>query len=145
MDHRLMRSGLSHMQINVDAGNIPFYRELFTFLGWDVLHEDTEGAALGVGGANDESLWFMGGAATKDGKNDYDRVGVNHIAIAAESQADVDTTATFLRDHGVELLFETPRHRPDFAFNEGDTYYQVMFETPDELLLEFVYTGPKQD
>ena len=26
---------LSHLQINVKQENLPFYKELFTFLGWD--------------------------------------------------------------------------------------------------------------
>jgi hypothetical protein len=42
------------------------------------------------------------------------------------------------------MLFETPRHRPEFS-SEDSTYYQIMFESPDRILLEFVYTGPKQD
>lgn len=57
----------------------------------------------------------------------------------------MDTAAAHLTERGVALLFETPRHRPDFSMGEGQTYYQIMFETPDRLLLEFVYIGPKQD
>jgi hypothetical protein len=68
---------------------------------------------------------------------------VNHIGIGAESQADVDAVVEYLRDRGVELLFETPRHRPEFSGGEGQTYYQVMFESPDRILFEVVYTGPK--
>ena len=141
-----MRSGLTHIQFNVDAANLAFYRDLFTFLGWDVLYDDDAPGAvmLGVGGSHGESLWFSGSGATKTVDNDYDGVGVNHIAIGAEAQADVDAAAAHLTQAGVELLFETPRHRSDFAESEDDTYYQIMFETPDRLLLEFVYSGPKQ-
>ena len=49
----------------------------------------------------------------------------------------------YLQARGMALLFETPRHRPEFARDEQSTYYQVMFETPDRLLLEIVYIGPK--
>lgn len=139
-----MRSGLSHIQFNVNAANLAFYRDLFTFLGWEVLYDDAEAAMLGVGGSHGESFWFSGSGATKNVDNDYDGVGVNHIAIGAEAQADVDAAAAHLTQAGVELLFETPRHRPDFAESEDMTYYQIMFATPDRLLLEFVYTGPKQ-
>lgn len=69
---------------------------------------------------------------------------MNHIGIGTESQADVDTAADYLTEHGVELLFETPRHRPEFSQSEEHTYYQVMFETPDRILVEIVYIGPKQ-
>ena len=59
------------------------------------------------------------------------------------SDVDVDAVAAWLAERGVIALFETPRHRPDFSQSANDTYYQVMFETPDHILLEVVYTGPK--
>ena len=59
-------------------------------------------------------------------------------------RADVDATASYLREQQVEMLFGTPQHRPEFS-SEGNTYYQVMFETPDRILLEVVYTGPKAE
>lgn len=55
----------------------------------------------------------------------------------------MDAVAANLKAQGVELLFETPRHRPEFTESEEQTYYQVMFESPDRILLEVVYTGPK--
>lgn len=135
-----MQSGLSHIQFNVRAANVPFYRDLFGFLGWQTLHEDA--GMIGLAGKHGESFWFIG--QVEDGSIDYDGPGVNHIAIGAESQGDVDSAAAYLRERGAELLFETPRHRPEFS-GDGNTYYQIMFESPDGLLLEFVYTGPKQD
>ncbi len=68
---------------------------------------------------------------------------MNHLAIGAESQADVDAIAADLTERGVALLFETPRHRPEFAQSDAQTYYQVMFASPDRILFEVVYTGPK--
>jgi hypothetical protein len=59
------------------------------------------------------------------------------------SQADVDQVAAYLGERGVAALFETPRHRPEFSGDASQTYYQVMFETPDRILVEVVYTGPK--
>jgi catechol 2,3-dioxygenase-like lactoylglutathione lyase family enzyme len=69
---------------------------------------------------------------------------MNHLGIAVDSQAEVDQAAAYLAGKGIEALFETPRHRPDFASSEKDTYYQVMFKSPDNILFEVVYTGPKQ-
>jgi hypothetical protein len=40
------------------------------------------------------------------------------------------------------MLFDTPRHRPDFSQSPDHTYYQIMFESPDRILFEVVYTGP---
>jgi catechol 2,3-dioxygenase-like lactoylglutathione lyase family enzyme len=134
-----MDTRFGHIQVNIAAANIAFYRQLFTFLEWPVIH-DGDGV-LGFAGKSSDSIWFIGGA--KDVRNDYDGPGVNHIGIAAGSQADVDAVAHYLNNLGVPALFETPRHRPEFASSEADTYYQVMFESPDGVLFEVVYTGPK--
>jgi catechol 2,3-dioxygenase-like lactoylglutathione lyase family enzyme len=129
------------MQFMVQTENVPFYKDLFTFLGWGIEHEGED--VVGVSSGKDSiSLWFIGGA--KQVNNDYDGPGMNHLAIGAESQADVDAAARHLTAKGVKMLFETPRHRPEFS-SEDSTYYQIMFESPDRILLEFVYTGPKQD
>lgn len=122
------------------GGECIFYKDLFGFLGWQTLYE-AEGT-IGLAGKHGESFWFIGEA--KAVANDYDGPGVNHLGIAAESQADVDAAAAYLTGRGVALLFETPRHRPDFAGGAGETYYQVMFASPDRILWEVVYTGPKQ-
>jgi catechol 2,3-dioxygenase-like lactoylglutathione lyase family enzyme len=133
-----MRSTFSHIQFNVRPENISFYSDLLGFLGWQTTFAGD--GYYGASGTHGESFWFVGHA--KDVANDYDGPGVNHVAIGAEAQADVDAAATFLTERGVALLFETPRHRPDFPQGEGQTYYQIMFESPDRILFEFVYTGP---
>ena len=92
-------------------------------------------------GKSNDSLWFIG--EVKDAANDYDGPGMNHIAFATETQAEVDQAVSHLRANGIATLFETPRHRPEFAGSEGETYYQVMFESPDRILVEIVYTGAK--
>jgi len=134
-----VKSSLGHLQINVAAENLPFYKDLLGFAGWRTLYED-EGMA-GLGGSNGASLWFA--AAANGAKNDYDGAGMNHIGIAVENQGDVDEAVAYLRERKVALLFETPRHRPEFAAAEDQTYYQVMLESPDRVLFEIVYTGPK--
>ena len=136
-----MQTGLAHIQFNVQAANLPFYQDLMAFLGWHTIYAG-EGM-LGVVGTNDASLWFVG--QVNDATNDYDGPGMNHLAIGAESQADVDAAAAYLSEHDVTALFDTPRHRPEFARSEDQTYYQVMFESPDRILLEVVYTGPKAE
>jgi catechol 2,3-dioxygenase-like lactoylglutathione lyase family enzyme len=134
-----MRTHLAHMQLNVHPQNMPFYNDLMAFLGWTTIFGNDE--MLGVAGKNGESLWFAG--QVKEASNDYDGPGMNHLAIGTETQADVDAVAAYLTQHDVELLFETPRHRAEFSGSADRTYYQVMFETPDRILVEVVYTGPK--
>ncbi len=136
----MTRGKLGHLQLNVKSENLPFYTGLFTELGWaSIMSADWAEAFKDAG---DVSLWFIAGA--KDVQNDYDGPGVNHIALAAESQAEVDATVAWLNEQGITCLFETPQHRPDFAQSEDHTYYQVMFESPDGILFEHVYIGPKQ-
>jgi catechol 2,3-dioxygenase-like lactoylglutathione lyase family enzyme len=132
-----MQTSLGHILFNVRSQNLSFYRDLLSFLGWDTIFGNDE--MLGVRGNGDTSLWFS--TAVNDAANDYDGAGMNHFAISTGTQADVDATVDYLRAHGVTPLFETPRHRPEFS-GEGQTYYQVMFESPDRILIEVVYTGP---
>lgn len=134
-----MQTSLAHLQVNIRPDNLPFYRDLFAFLGWNTLYEAD--GTLGTGGQNGASLWFI--TEANNAANDYDGPGVNHIGISAPSQADVDAADAYLKGKGVPALFETPRHRPEFSANESETYYQVMFESPDKVLFEVVYTGPK--
>ena len=132
-----MKTSISHLLFNVRSDNVPFYKDLFTFLGWATLYEGD--GMLGLGGANDASVWFA--TEIRNVANDYDGPGMNHLGIGAPAQADIDATVAYLRGKGVELLFDTPRHRPEFS-SEGQTYYQVMFESPDRILFEVVYMGP---
>ena len=136
-----MQTKLGHLVFGIADTNRGFYRDLFSFLGWRILY-DGEGM-IAAGDSNGVSLWF--GSYTKDVANDYDGPGLNHFAISTATQAEVDQAAQYLTERGVAHLFETPRHRPDFARDEHSTYYQVMFETPDRILVEIVYTGPKSE
>ena len=132
-----MKSLFGHLQINVNTVNITFYKDLLAFMEWRVIYEDA--TMLGMGSEHHQSLWFAGGA--KAVSNDYDGPGVNHIGLAVGAPADVEAVAGYLEQQGVPLLFETPRHRPEFA-REGATYFQIMFESPDRVLFEVVYIGP---
>ena len=135
----MIESHIGHVVYNISPSNAKFYQDLMTFLGWRPIFEQ-EGF-LGVADKNGASLWFMGMA--KPVNNDYDGPGANHLALSVPKPADVDAAVAYLTEHHVAPLFETPRHRPEFSRSEHDTYYQVMFESPDRILFEIVYTGPK--
>lgn len=135
-----MQTTIGHIQFNVHQSSLPFYRDLMAFLGWQTLYDVDE--MLGVSAAGGSSLWFSA-YSVKEVSNDYDGPGMNHFAFGAASQEDVDAVAAHLSEHGVDLLFGTPCHRPEFAESEAHTYYQVMFESPDRILFEVVYTGLK--
>ncbi len=135
----MQHAPIGHMQFNVRTENLSFYRDLFTFLGWKLIGEWP--GMIGLGAASGQSLWF--GSQVKEVVNDYDGPGLNHLAFAAASVMDVDEAVAWLAKRDVPALFDTPRHRPEFAGDEQSTYYQVMFETPDRILLEIVYIGAK--
>lgn len=116
---KLVDTRLYHLQINVRSENLSFYRDLLGFLGWQTLYSDD--GMLGVGDANGASLWFVG--QVKEVANDYDGPGLNHLGIRPATQADVDAVVGYLRERKIAPLFETPRHRPEFAGGEDETYY----------------------
>lgn len=133
-----MKSTLGHLQVNIDSKNKGFYKDFLTFLGWKTLYEEPN--MLGIEDEHHTSLWFT--EPLKKEVNDYDGKGTNHYAFLVPGQKEVDNTVAYLKMKGIPALFETPRHRPEFSGKDG-TYYQVMFETPDKLLFEVVYIGPK--
>ena len=135
-----MQSKISHIQFNVQAANLPFYKDLLAFAGLQTLYDGED--MLGVGDANATSMWFSG--SVRDVLNDYDGPGMNHLALEVPAQSDVDAAVAWLAERGVPALFGTPRHNPEFSSAER-TYYQVMFESPDRILFEIVYMGPKAD
>ncbi len=135
----MIHTTLGHLQINVKSENVDFYKDLMTYLGWSVLYQDEE--TVGVGSTDGASLWFTGQG--KDICNDYDGTGMNHLALNTPTQGEVDKAAAFLRAHDIPVLFDTPRHRPEFCGSVDQTYYQVMFESPDRILFEVVYRRTK--
>jgi catechol 2,3-dioxygenase-like lactoylglutathione lyase family enzyme len=134
----MIETQFGHIQFNVHAHNLPFYKDLFAFTGWPILEDDP--MMLGVGHDVFISLWFFGGANAVN--NDYDGCGMNHLGLLVQSQGEVDQMVEYLREHDIPPLFGTPRHRPEFSMDSEHTYYQVMFESPDRILFEVVYMGP---
>ncbi|MEK7595663.1 MAG: VOC family protein [Patescibacteria group bacterium] len=133
-----MKSNLNHIQINIDYKNISFYKDLLKELGWTIIVEAEN--ILGFESGSTGSLWFL--PRTAENQNNYNSVGVNHIGIGTDSVASVDKAVYHLKNKGVSLLFDTPRHRPEFG-SDQTTYYQVMFESPDKILWEIMYSGKK--
>ncbi len=136
----MIQSRFGHLQINIHPQHRAFYQDLFAFMGWQTLEEDP--AMFGVGPDIFNSLWFFAGA--NEAINDYDGAGMNHVGLLVQTQREVDEMVAYLRERQIPPLFDTPRHRPEFAMNEEYTYYQVMFASPDRILFEIVYMGPLQ-
>ncbi len=135
-----MRSFLYHIQINIDFKNLNFYKKLFSFLNWSVIFEteDTLGFKSNMSG----DIWFTDSSQKE--QTNYDKIGMNHLSIRVGEQSDLDGCISYLKKEKIETLFDTPKHRSEFVDNQDETYYQVMFRSPDNILFELVYVGVRQ-
>ncbi len=134
-------SRVGHIVLNIHSENMLFYKEFFKFLEWEVLRDQPN--KFGVGDDQKTGLWFTSPAKTV--KNDYDGPGTNHIAIIVDTQEYVAKVHKYLQIHNIQTLFDTPRHRPEFCHIPDQTYYQIMFESPDNILFEVYYKGSIAD
>ena len=135
-----MTARLGHLVFYGDPQNVGFYKDLFEFLEWKTIYDD--GGIFGTTDGTGCDLWFEG--ESNGAQNDHDGAGLNHLAVVTETKADVDRAVTHLKEKGVEMLFGTPCDRPEHAESENHHYYSAMFESPDRILFEVVYTGLKQ-
>ena len=110
-----MQSHIGHIQFNVEAANLPFYRDLTAFLGWQTLYDTAE--FIGVADQSGTSLWFIG--YVKPVSNDYDGPGLNHLAFSVPAQADVDAAAAFLTARGVAALVRDAAASPGLRPRRG--------------------------
>lgn len=134
-----MNSHLYHLQLNIDFNNKSFYKDLFEFLGWSEIFETED--LMGYKSGTYGDIWFVN--AENQVVQDYDARGLNHLAIRTDKQEDIDALMQFLNVNNVKTLFDTPKHRSEFANSAAETYYQVMFKSADNILFEVVYIGSK--
>ena len=132
-----MRStGVHHVDLVVSSieRSLPFYTQLLGPLGFHTVSE--------VEGERGETIWYLGGpgtaiglreAQTESGSYDRYRVGVHHIAFEADSRAQVDERAAWVRTQDVE----TESEPQEYTYLPG--YYAVFFYDPDGLKLEIVH------
>jgi len=113
---------------------MPFYTQLLGPLGF---HSVTE-----VEGERGETIWYLSGPGTSVGLReaqvddvefDRYRVGLHHLAFEADSRAQVDERAEWVRTQSVELESEPQ----EYTYLPG--YYAVFFYDPDGLKLEIVH------
>ncbi len=133
-----MRSaGVHHVDLVVSSieRSLPFYTELLGPLGYHRVGE--------VEGERGETIWYISGPGTSIGLREaqseteepYDRyrVGLHHLAFEAESRAQVDDRADWVRTQGLEVETEPQ----EYTYLPG--YYAVFFYDPDGLKLEIVH------
>ena len=132
-----MRStGVHHVDLVVSSieRSLPFYTALLAPLGYHRVGE--------VEGERGETIWYISGPGTSIGlreaqadSGEYDRyrVGLHHIAFEAESRAQIDERADWLKMQNVEIESDPQ----EYTYQPG--YYAVFFYDPDRLKLEIVH------
>jgi hypothetical protein len=135
-----MKSYFYHIQINISFTNLAWYKDLMNFLGWSVIFETAD--TIGFKSEQNGDLWFVDNSTKEN--SDYDKKGMNHLSIRVEKSSDIDDLVAYLKGNSIQPLFETPRYRPEFTSDPNETYYQIMFSSPDNILFEVVYIGLKE-
>jgi glyoxylase I family protein len=128
-------TGVHHVDLVVSSieRSLPFYTELLGPLGYHRVSE--------VEGERGETIWYLSGPGTAIGLREaqsevtHDRyaVGFHHLAFEADSRAQVDELAAWVRSQDAEI--ESPPQ--EYAYMPG--YYAVFFYDPDGLKLEIVH------
>ena len=136
-----MTSRLYHVQINVGSAEraLPFYRDLFRYLEWRVIHDEGGVAAFSDGAVN---IWLIPtGARFLDRGFHRKGTGLNHLAFRVERREEVDRFRDeFMAPRGIASLYGTPREFPEYA----PGYYAVFFEDADRVKLEVVHVPPRR-
>jgi glyoxylase I family protein len=132
----LRSTGVHHVDLVVSSieRSLPFYTQLLGPLGFHTVSE--------VVGERGETIWYIAGPGTAVGLREalsesepYDRyrLGLHHLAFEADSRAQVDERAAWVRSQRVEIESEPQ----EYTYIPG--YYAVFFYDPDGLKLEIVH------
>jgi glyoxylase I family protein len=132
----VLSSGVHNFDLVVSSieRSLPFYTQLLGPLGFHTVSQ--------VEGERGETIWYIGGRGTAVGLREalsesepYDRyrVGLHHLAFEADSRAQVDERAEWIRTQRVEIESEPQ----EYTYIPG--YYAVFFYDPDGLKLEIVH------
>ncbi len=127
-----MRAIVGHIGINLsnDAESFNFWKDLLTFLGFDILPDGNHFDAT-------DGRTYLCVQVTQPGHETptyhRKRTGLSHVALRVESAEMVDEfVMTFMKPRGIEPLYGGAL-MPE-GYPEG--YYAVYFEDPDRLKVE---------
>lgn len=124
---------LSHIEINVSdyAKSIRFYDAVLKPLGWERLVCTSDCTAYCDGFL--KIILSPVAEKYKDAGFHRKRIGLNHLALYANSKEEVDSYyQNVMRGNNIPSLYQTGP--------EGDAdYYSVLFEDPDRMKIEVVF------
>jgi glyoxylase I family protein len=128
-------TGVHHVDLVVSSieRSLPFYTELLGPLGYSRVGE--------VEGERGETIWYLSGPGTSlglreaqsDSPHDRYSVGLHHLAFEADSRAEVEERAAWVRTRNVEIESDPQ----EYAYQPG--YYAFFFYDPDGIKLEIVH------
>jgi glyoxylase I family protein len=129
-------AGVHHVDLVASSieRSLPFYQGLLGPLGYHRVGE--------VEGERGETIWYLSGPGTAIGLREaqadpepYDRyrVGLHHLAFEAESRAQVQEIAEWVRSQPVEIESEPQ----EYTYMPG--YFAFFFYDPDGMKLEVVH------
>jgi catechol 2,3-dioxygenase-like lactoylglutathione lyase family enzyme len=124
---------LHHVEIYVREleRSIKFWSPFMQLLGYQ---EDRWSGGMNYVRHEEAYLCFLQAPAEHlDAGYHRKRVGLNHLAFKAESRAHVDQIATWVRQSGYTVLYES-----DYPFASGPGYYALYCEDPDRIKVEVV-------
>ena len=134
-----VRGSIHHLDLTVKdpAASRAFYDAVLGHMGYRRVREDERGYdwALPVPASQHCSIGIVRaqGAGSAQ-RHDRYSPGLHHVALHAESRADVDRLYAKLREIGATIL-NPPAVYPQYSAG----YYAVFFADSDGLKLEFVY------
>lgn len=124
---------VDHLVISVSdiARSKHFYRELFAFLGFEVMDEMDNA----MGWRHASGRFWIYQADAQGAKHPYRKgdVGFHHYAWSLKSRQDVDALQRWLEQHGATIVDPAGEYYPD--------YYAVFFLDPDGMKLEGMHYG----
>ena len=137
-----MRGGAHHIDLTVRELKVShaFYEAFLNYLGFVVAKVSDEIIEYELPSALNAKIGdyqlSIGLVPARENATPHDRYspGLHHLALRAESRADVDDFYAHLQKIGAPIL-DAPAEYPQYS----PGYYAVFFSDPDGLKLEYVF------
>jgi catechol 2,3-dioxygenase-like lactoylglutathione lyase family enzyme len=138
----LMRGGAHHIDLTVRDLEVShrFYRAFLCYLGFviakvseEIVEFELPRTSAARLGDYELSIGLVPARANAEA-HDRSNPGLHHLALRAQSRADVDDFHVHLQNIGAPIL-DAPAEYPQYS----PGYYAVFFSDPDGIKLEYVF------
>lgn len=132
---------MNHLRLTVS--DIPraerFYSAVLGFLGYRLVERSAARIAYAAPTPSGNLQWMIFSAVHKGSSTRHDRYscGFHHLALNADTRAQVDGLHDLLKTIGAQIL-DAPA---EYDYEPG--YYAVFFADPDGMKLELVHVTPE--